>query len=173
MVQFTATLMQFAKQGEKTGWTYITIPVKIGQQLKPGNKKSFRVKGKLDNFAIKAVALLPMGGGDFIMAVNAAMRKGTGKRKGDTLKVQLQTDDKPLQLNKEFMECLGDEPVAVAFFNTMPQSWQHYFSKWIESAKTDPTKTKRIAIAVSALAKKMNFSEMIRAQQKDKQDLMG
>ena len=172
MVQFTTTILQFAQQGEKTGWTYITIPEKIAQQLKPGNKKSFRVKGKLDNYVIKAVALLPMGGGDFIMAFNAAMRKGTGKRKGAPLKVQLLTDDKPLVLNKEFMDCLADEPPALAFFNSIPKSHQHYFSKWIGDAKADSTKTKRIALAVSGLAKKMNFSEMIRAQKKDNLDLM-
>jgi Domain of unknown function (DUF1905)/Bacteriocin-protection, YdeI or OmpD-Associated len=172
MVQFTTTILQFAQQGEKTGWTYITIPEKIAQQLKPGNKKSFRVKGKLDNYIIKAVALLPMGGGDFIIAFNADMRKATGKRKGATLKVQLQTDDKPLVLNKELMDCLADEPVALTFFNSMPKSHQHYFSKWIGDAKTDSTKTKRIALAVSGLAKKMNFSEMIKAQKKDNRDLM-
>ena len=115
MVQFTATILKFAKQGEKTGWTYISIPEKIAQQLKPNNKKSFRVKGNLDNYAIKRVALLPMGGGDFIMAFNAVMRKETGKRKGATIKVQLQADDKPLALNKDFMECLADEPAAVVF----------------------------------------------------------
>jgi len=173
MVQFTTTILQFDKQGEKTGWTYIAVSREIAQQLKPGNKKSFRVKGKLDNYAIKAVALLPMGAGDFIMAFNAAMRKGTGKRKGATLKVQLQADDKPLLLNKELMECLADEPSALAFFNTQPKSVQHYFSKWIGEAKTSTTKTKRIALAVSGLAKKMNFTEMIRAYKKDNPDLMG
>ena len=74
MVQFTATIHKFEKQGEKSGWTYIEIPADIAQQLKPGNKKSFRVKGKLDQFKIAGVSLLPMGGGSFIMAINATMR---------------------------------------------------------------------------------------------------
>lgn len=43
-VQFIATIHRFESKGEKTGWTYIEIPVDIAQQLKPGNKKSFRVK---------------------------------------------------------------------------------------------------------------------------------
>jgi hypothetical protein len=172
MVQFTTTILKFAAQGEKTGWTYIIIPEKIALQLKPANKKSFRVKGKLDGYVIQAVALLPRGNGDFIMAFNAGMRKGTGKRQGATLKVQLLADDKPLVLNKELMECMADEPVALTFFSSMPKSHQHYYSKWIEGAKTESTKTKRIALAVSALAKKMNYGEMIRAQKKDNQDLM-
>lgn len=172
MVQFTTTILKFAAQGEKTGWTYIIIPEKIAQQLRPGNRKSFRVKGKLDDHVIKAVAVLPKKGNDFIMPFNADMRKETGKRQGATLKVQLQTDDNPLVLNKELMECMADEPAAHGFFNSMPKSHQHYYSKWIESAKTDATKTKRIALAVSTLAKKMNYAEMIRAQKKDNQDLM-
>ncbi|HTL08708.1 MAG TPA: YdeI/OmpD-associated family protein [Chitinophagaceae bacterium] len=170
MVQFTATIMQFAQQGEKTGWMYIPVPEKMAQQLQPGVRKSFRVKGKLDAFAIGGVALIPMGGGDFIIAFNAAMRKGTGKRKGATIKVQLSVDNKAYQLNKEFMECLADEPTGLSYFQTLPKSHQHYFSKWVESAKTDPTRTKRIAMAVSALAKKMGFQEMMRAHKKDRQD---
>ncbi|MEP6750703.1 MAG: YdeI/OmpD-associated family protein, partial [Bacteroidota bacterium] len=173
MVQFTTTILKFATQGEKTGWTYIIVPEKIAQQLRPGSRKSFRVKGKLDNYIIKSVALLPQSGSDFILAFNAAMRKGTGKRMGAQLQVQLQLDDKPRMLNKELMECMTDEPAGLAFFNAMPKSYQHYYSKWVEDAKTESTRTKRIALAVSSLAKKMNFSEMIRAQKKDKGDLMG
>ncbi len=171
MIEFTATLLQFAEQGEKTGWTYINIPAKLAQKLKPGNKKSFRVKGKLDDFAIKAVALLPMGGGDFIMAVNANMRKKIGKRKGETLKVQLQEDKKKLEISKEFLECLADEPKAVEFFKTLAPSHQRYFSKWIEDAKTEGTKAKRIAQAVTALAKGLGFSQMIRSALQNRKDL--
>src|SRR5438105_3187060 len=161
MVSFTTTLLQFASQGEKTGWTYIEVPADIAQQLKPGNKKSFRVKGKLDHFAIQSVALLPMGGGRFILAVNAAMRKGIGKRKGAMVTVQLQVDNKPLQINSDFMECLQDDPEALDFFNTLPKGHQAYYSKWIDSAKTEATKTKRIAQAISALAKGLNYGQML------------
>ena len=82
MVEFNTIILKFGDRGEKTGWRYIDIPADIAQQLMPGNKKSFRVKGKLDKYAIAHVALLPMGGGIFIMAVNAEMRKGIGKKKG-------------------------------------------------------------------------------------------
>lgn len=167
MVQFTATIKQFAAQGEKTGWTYIEIPSDIAQDLKPGNKKSFRVKGKLDNCAIKGIALLPMGGGAFIMALNSSMRKCTGKRKGAILKVQLLVDPEVYKLNPDFVSCLADDPPARSFFSKLPKSHQNYFSKWIESAKTEQTKTKRIALAVNALSRKMGFGEMLRSQRKD------
>ena len=168
MVQFTATIKQFAAQGEKTGWTYVEIPSDIAQDLKPGNKKSFRVKGKLDNCVIKGIALIPMGGGTFIMALNSTIRKCIGKRKGAMLKLQLQVDTEDYKLNPDFVACLADDPPARAFFSKLPKSHQNYFSKWIETAKTEETKTKRIAVAVNALSRKKNFGEMLRSQRQEK-----
>ena len=166
MISYKTIILKFDKKGEKTGWTYIEIPEDIAQQLKPDNKKSFRVKGKLDNYSIKAVALLPMGGGNFIMPLNGAMRKAIGKRHGAQLKVELEADNKPLKLSEDFMTCLADEPKALTTFNKIPKSVQNYFSKWIESAKTEPTKAIRIARAVNALARSQSFQEMIREFQK-------
>lgn len=164
-VRFTTTIHKFDKQGEKTGWTYIEIPADLAQKLKPGNKKSFRVKGKLDNFKISGVALLPMGGGVFIIPLNADMRKGIGKRHGAMLKVQLEEDKAGFVFNKDFMDCLVDEPRAKDFFQSLSGSHQRYFSKWIDSAKTVETKAKRIAMAVNALAKKWGYPQMLRASQ--------
>ena len=76
MVSFTAELLKFDKKGEKTGWTYIEILPEIAQELNPNVKTSYRVKGKLDDFSIKLVAVLPMGEGDFIIPINADMRQG-------------------------------------------------------------------------------------------------
>jgi Domain of unknown function (DUF1905)/Bacteriocin-protection, YdeI or OmpD-Associated len=170
MIKFTAILLQFGQQGDKTGWTYITIPADIAEEIKPGNKKSFRVKGRLDNFKIKSVALMPAGNGSFIMAVNAGMRKGIGKRKGAMVEVSIEEDKAPVKLNEDFLSCLADEPPAQKFFDSLPPGHRNYFSKWIDSAKTDLTRTKRIALAVSALSRGLGYPEMIR-EDKAKRDL--
>lgn len=168
MIKFTAILKKYADQGEKTGWTYIDIPADMAGKLKPGNKKSFRVKGRLDEYAIEQVALMPVGEGDFIMAVNAAMRKGIGKRQGASLKVQLEVDEAGFKLNEEFMACMEDEPKALAFFKSLAPGHQRYFSNWIDSAKTESTRAKRIAQTINAMEKSMNFGEMIRAMKAEK-----
>jgi hypothetical protein len=162
MVRFTATIKQFGQQGEKTGWTYIEVPPDIAQHLKAGARTSFRVRGKLDSTAIKQIALLPMGGGTFIMALNADIRKAIKKRKGSRIDVQIEEDDSGFVFNKDFMTCLADDPEARKFFKSLPGSHQRYFSKWIDSAKTTTTREKRIARAVSALARKMGYAEMVR-----------
>jgi hypothetical protein len=165
MVKFAATLKKFDRQGEKTGWTYFEVPADLAQKLKPGNKREFKVKGKLDDFQINRVSLMPMGGGVFIMPVNASMRKAIGKRHGAMVKVQLEADESAFVFNADFMECLEYEPTAKEFFHSLTGSHQRYFSKWIDSAKTEPTKTKRIAMAVNALAKKWGYPEMLRDSQ--------
>src|ERR1700734_1203906 len=96
MVRFKTTILQFKAMGEKTGWSYIKVPAALAQQLKPDNKRSFRVKGKLDMHVIGGMALIPMGEGDFILALNAAVRKAIRKQKGATLDVQLEVDGKAI-----------------------------------------------------------------------------
>ncbi len=163
MVQFTTVILRFAKQGEKTGWTYISIPKEIAEKIKPGTKKSFRVKGKLDELSISKIALLPMGDGDFILPLNAAIRKGIHKKKGAMLNVRLQEDRQSPLICKELLECLADSPLALKRFDALPNSHKLYYSKWIESAKTIQTKSKRIALAVTAMERNMSYAEMLRA----------
>ncbi len=62
MMEFIGTISQFKEQGEKTGWTYIEVPADLANLLVPGNKKGFRVKGFLDEYPIRSLSLLPMGG---------------------------------------------------------------------------------------------------------------
>jgi hypothetical protein len=171
MVKFTTTIHQFAQQGEKTGWTYIEVPPDLGQELKPGNKKSFRVKGKLDAYPIAGVALIPMGGGRFILAVNAAMRKGLRKKKGSMVVVQLAVDNAPIPMPAGFSECLDDEPAAKAFFEEMKLSHRNYFIKWIGSVKTEAAVAKRIAQVVTALSRRQDFVSMVRSQKTEREKL--
>lgn len=165
MVKFTTTILKFDKKGEKTGWSYIVIPADIAQKIKPGNKKSFHVKGKLDSHSFRRSALLPMGEGEFILPINATIRKAIGKRSGAMLTVQAEEDKSDFIFNPDLMACLEDEPSALAFFRKQPGSHQRYFSKWIDSAKTDATKAKRIAMAVNAMTRGKGFGEMLREKQ--------
>jgi hypothetical protein len=168
MIRFNTTILQFAEQGEKTGWSYIRVPAALAGKLMPGNKKSFRVKGKLDDFSISKVALIPMGEGDFIMALNASVRKSIGKGKGARLTVQIEVDKGQLKPPKDLMECLADEPKALAFFNSLTPGHRNYFGKWVNDARTDATRAKRIAQAVSAMIRSMDFGQMLRSLKQER-----
>ncbi len=174
MPSFTTTLQKFGEKGDKTRWTYIDVPVEVTDELKPGQKTTFRVKGTLDNHPIKLIALLPMGRshrseGGFMMPINAGMRRGIGKdEEGELVQVSLEVDNDPLPQSDDLLACLDDDPDARAHFQTLARSHQNYFSKWVEDAKTPETKANRIAQSLRGLAMKMSYGEMIRYFKKQK-----
>lgn len=168
MVEFTTMILQFAEQGEKTGWSYIEIPADIAQQLKPGNKKSFRVRGMLDALPVCGMALMPMGEGNFIMALKAEVRKGIRKNAGAMLQVRLAEDtDYKVEMPADLQECFDFEPDALEFFNTLAKSHRDYFIKWIDSAKTKETREKRIVNTINAMLRKWPYNVMLREMKKD------
>src|SRR5882757_2320123 len=122
MVSYNTIILQFAEQGEKTGWSYILIPADTAQQLKPGNKKSFRVRGMLDGHAVSGMALMPMGKGEFIMALKAEIRKALHKNSGAMLQVSLEEDkDYKVELPDDLKDCFEFEPEAFEFLT----AWQN------------------------------------------------
>ena len=110
MIQFTTTILQFDKKGEKTRWSYIEISKTQAHKINPGCKVSFRVKGQLDNYVFERVALMPMGDGSFIMPINGKIRKAIQKHPGSTLRVTMQADKRELKLSQDLMDCLWKSP---------------------------------------------------------------
>ena len=164
MLQFATTILKYGQNGEKTGWTYIDVPQTLAEQLKPGNKKDFRVKGFLDDHAFEGISLVPVGEGHFILALNAALRRKIKKGEGATLLVQLQVDNKEYRLPPDLLECLKDEPAALEYFNKLPPSHQKYYGRWIDEAKTESTRVKRIAKAVTALSNGGSFGQAVKGE---------
>lgn len=168
MISFKAPLKKFGEKGEKTGWTYVEVPASVAVQLHSENKRSFRVKGKINECVFEGIALVPAGGGDYIFAVNAGLRKCLKKKTGETVNLQLQPDHSEPQLPAELYECLELEPAALEYFSKMKKGERNYFIKWILSARTDATLTKRMALAINAFLNKTDFGSMIRSQSKNR-----
>jgi hypothetical protein len=169
MIKFKAVIQKYGEQGEKTGWTYVEIPENLALELFPGNKKSFRIKGKLDALPIAAQAIIPIGGGRFILPLKAGLRKQLGKRMGETLVLQIQRDNNPdpVPMPEDFSACLEDEPDAAKNFSKLPKSHQHYYIRWFNEAKTEQTRVKRMSQAIIALSRGKQYGEMIRELKKE------
>lgn len=110
------------QKGEKSGWTYIDVPQMIAQQLIPDNKKAFRISGMLVHTAHEGISLVPMGGGDYIMALKSDLRKKLGKGMGAVIAVHMELDSKPVVICPELITCVEDEPTAQIYFNQLPPS---------------------------------------------------
>ncbi|MCO4294574.1 YdeI/OmpD-associated family protein [Solitalea sp. MAHUQ-68] len=163
MVIFEGIIFKFKQKGEKTGWTYIDVPLYLANEIKPGNRREIRVRGRLDNLPVSGMVLFPIGEGNFILTLNAALRKRLGKSEGAMIHVELEEDvDFKIEVPEDLYECLCDEPEAIQHFETFNKSNQNYFINWINSAKTEPTRAKRIAKTVSAMLNKWDFGLMMR-----------
>lgn len=169
LIKFTATLQKFKEQVEKTGWTYIDIPAEIANKIKPNCKISFRIKGKIDAYCFKATSILPMGEGNFILPLNTTVRKNIKKsRTNEKVVLQVEEDKTELKVSKDLLACLEDDKNAKMIFMKLPKSHQNYYSKWIESAKTDATKAKRIAMCINGFNNNMTYAEMLRVERTNK-----
>ncbi|MBB5439375.1 hypothetical protein HDC92_003062 [Pedobacter sp. AK017] len=163
MITFKAEIERFNEMGEKSGWTYVFIPQAIANQLKPDCRKSFRVKGKLDNVDIEGLSFVPMGEGNFIMALNAALRKKLRKEKGAVIELSLEEDKTfKIEMPEDLELCLADEPHLLKNFLKQPKSHQNWHINWLNTAKTEATRTKRIVKIVSAMDKDWDFGTMMR-----------
>ena len=163
MVRFQTLIKQFKEMGEKTGWTYLDIPSVIAQEIKADCKVSFRVKGKIDEVEINGIALLPMGEGNYILALKKSLQKALGKRNGAMVNLALEEDlDFKFEIPEDLADCLADVDHGMEQFLKLPKSHQNYYIKWINEAKTETTRVKRLAQTAQAMELKMSYSEMIR-----------
>jgi uncharacterized protein YdeI (YjbR/CyaY-like superfamily) len=168
MIQLQAEIEKFENMGEKTGWSYVFIPEAIANQIKPNNKKSFRVNGRIDQVQIAGMATIPMGEGDFILALKADLRKQLRKEAGAKVDLYLEEDkDFKVEMPEDLEICLSEEEHLMENFLKQPKSHQNYFINWINQAKTETTRTKRIVLTINAMDKKMDYGQMIRESRKE------
>lgn len=161
MITIKTIIKKFGQMGEKTGWSYVEISAAQANKIKAGYKKSYKVKGHIDDVAISITAMIPMGGGAFIIPLKADLRKKLGKSAGDKVVLKLEEDSKEYQLDKELMLCMKDEPLAYKKFGKLPRSYQNYYSKWVGSAKTPETKSRRIGIVINGILLDHTMREML------------
>lgn len=140
----------------KGGWTYAALPEVLQDKHTPFGWVI--VKGSIDGFEIKKYHLMPFGNGELFLPVKAEIRKKIKKQAGDYVHVILYPDNEPLEVPDELLLCLQDEPEALQFFQSLGESEQHNYIKWIYSAKTDQTKVDRIAETLVRLSKHQKFS---------------
>jgi len=141
----------------KGGWTYTFIP-----EIPPDKHSPFgfmKVKGSIDGYELKNFHLLPSVKGDdrLFLTVKAEIRKIIKKQAGDYVHIILYPDNDPLEVPEELLLCLQEDAEALRLFNSLRESEQQNYVKWIYSAKTDKTKVDRIAKTLDRLAKKQKY----------------
>ncbi len=90
-------------------------------------------------------------GGKHMISVSAAVRKETGLKGGDPVRVTLTLADAPRDVDvpEDFAAALSADPDAGAFFAALSNSLQRYHVDSITEAKTAETRQRRIEKAIS------------------------
>lgn len=167
MVNFKGEIERFESNGEKTGWSYVFIPEEIAQQI-ANDRRGFRVRGQIDHVIISGKSLIPMGSGDFILALDAKLRKQLRKETGSPVTLSLAHDvDFKIEMPEDLEVCLAQEDGLLEHFLSYTKAHQNYFINWLNTAKTEATRTKRLVMIVDAMAKKQDFGLMMRSNRKE------
>lgn len=166
MHSFKTIIQKYANKGEKTGWTYVEVPQDILLKLKRKDKKEFRIKGVIDDVKFERLATYPVGEGNFIIAINAELRKALGKKEGAMVSLKIELDRSEALQSPELITCLNEDPVAKKQFDALLLSQRNYFHHYVYSAKGAATKAGRIFNIINAMYKKQDFGTMIRSLKK-------
>jgi Bacteriocin-protection, YdeI or OmpD-Associated/Domain of unknown function (DUF1905) len=90
-------------------------------------------------------------GGRHLVSVSAAVRKATGLKGGDPVRVTLTVADTPreVEMPADFAAALAAAERAGAFFGTLSNSMQRYHVDTVNAAKSPATRQRRIDKAIA------------------------
>lgn len=147
----------------KGGWTFAQIPEILQDKKAPFGW--VKVKGSIDGIPFNKYHLMPMGNGKLFLPVKSEIRKKIKKDVGDYVHVILFPDYEPLKVPDEMIECIKESPIAYRYFNSLSEGEQKYYMQWVYAAKTEETKTNRLARTVERLSAGLKFNVKIEEEQ--------
>jgi multidrug efflux pump subunit AcrB len=140
--RFRAELQREGKTG-----TYIVVPLDVpavfGRARPP-------VRGTVNGAPFRST-ITKYGGDDYYLVVNRQVREAAGVAAGETVEMELELDAKPrtVRVPKDLADALDDETRAV--FDRMSYTHRREYVEWINEAKRDETRRRRIAKAVELI----------------------
>jgi hypothetical protein len=116
-----------------------------------GTRARVPVSGTINGFPFRS-SLMPMGGCHMI-PVNKALRQGAGVKPGDLVEVFMERDEAPrvVEPPPELNKALGKNKAAKGNWAKLPFTHKKEIAIWIESAKQETTRARRLAKAMQVL----------------------
>lgn len=133
----------------KIAWTVAYVPFPVDEDY--GTKGRVNVAATLDGHAFR-VTLLPSRNGHYL-AFNQEMKAATGKALGDTVHVTIAPDPAPrtVEVPDEVRAALDAHEGVRSVFDALPDYIRREEVRRILSAKTQPTRAKRLAALIDKL----------------------
>jgi hypothetical protein len=141
---FTATI-----QNAGDGGAYVEIPFDVEAAF--GSKRP-KVRATIGGEPYRGT-LVRMGTECHLLPVLKNIREKIGKNFGDDVEVTLEEDNEPrvVEIPPDLAEAFSQNPEAEAAFAHLAYTHQKEYVRWIEEAKRDETRQKRILKAIEML----------------------
>jgi hypothetical protein len=142
-LSFHAELENWA---EGMDYCAVPVPAEITEAL--GTKGPVLVMAQVNDSAAFQVSLFPVGGGQHYIRVKAKVRKVSGTKVGDRIKVEITVLDRELvDIPEDLMKALRAEKVEGSFKSLSPGK-QNFIVRRINDAAKPQTRKKRIQEAL-------------------------
>ena len=138
-------------QGPGGAWTCLELPFDAAAAF--GSRARVSVRGTLNGFPFRS-SIFPDGKGGHTMMVNKAMQAGARAAPGQTVSVEMEPDTVAPRVAVP-----ADLRRALARSKTARQTWDRLtprarrdYVAWLDDAKKDETRTRRVQLAIERLA---------------------
>ncbi len=135
--------------GEIGAVAAIALPVDVLEFF--GTRARVPVRGTINGFPFRS-SLMPMGG-CHMMPVNQILRKGAGAEAGDIVEVVMERDDEKRTVEPPAVlkKALAKNKAAKANWEKMGFTHKKEIALWIEAAKKEETRARRVAKVMQVL----------------------
>ena len=91
--------------------------------------------------------------GEFLLGLNRAVRQEAGVEAGDTVEVNVELDTAPreVEVPRALANALAEDPEARVAFDRLAYTHRKEYVRWIDEAKSDETRERRLAQALEML----------------------
>lgn len=134
---------------ESRGGASVIVPFDVEKEF---GKKRIKIKATFDGVPYQG-SLGRYGSKDFMLIILKEIREKIGKGDGDIVKVTFHEDLEPraVKVPIDFQKLMNQEPIALDFYKKLAYTYQKEYIRWIEGAKRQETRERRMKKAVEML----------------------
>jgi bacteriocin resistance YdeI/OmpD-like protein/uncharacterized protein DUF1905 len=129
--------------------TGVRVPSEVMAALGPSKRPKVRVTINGYTYRTSVASM----GGEFLFGVSAEVRQHAGVAAGDLVDIDIELDTAPREVDipADFADALNGAAEAKTFFDGLSYTHRRWYVSWIESAKRDETRQRRLGQAVQML----------------------
>jgi hypothetical protein len=133
---------------------FIEFPHDVRKEF--GGKSRVKVKAVLDNFIYRGL-LVKMAGESHWLGITKQVRTAIGKNPGDIVHVIIEEDleERTIEIPNDLLVLLMNEPETLDYFNNLSYTHKKEYVRWINDAKKEDTRKKRVKKAIHLLKEKI------------------